>query len=340
MIKKLSSHLKLQMASKDHLSQKVLLLPVHKNKNHWILLAIYPLSKVICCFDSYSEDNLFVIKEVWKFLQSYACYHEINVDRKAWKYTQHTGLWKQQNSVDCGIYMLMNAYALVSNIFPNNYSITNLRYFIAHCCIKLPLRALQYDYFPNKKNLEIDVLHDQLENLFKMKVVFDLSVLKNEEDSINLEKLIYKIIRAQYIVASGLYDTEIDSEDEEEEKKEVHLSYNEQGKSKETNENHLNIDLVHFSSFLVQNSDSICSMVKKRKSLQNELCYRLRTFTVPWKVVVEIFRIEMSIISSILGEATLTGIYNKIDELVIEKNYPLMIYPLKGSVQLGIGFSL
>ena len=77
----------------SYISKRVIFIPVHKNHNHWFVVRIFLLSKVILAVDSLKGDNTSDISIVINFFQKYLKYHL---------------------TVDCGVHMLLNIYGVIN----------------------------------------------------------------------------------------------------------------------------------------------------------------------------------------------------------------------------------
>ena len=108
-------------------------MPVHKNNNHWHLIVIFPKSHVFLSVDSLGDSNKESLNFIANYSYRYLNYHNIEVHQKHWSFAEHTGFIKQDNAVDCEVFMLTNAYSLIHETFPDEHyrDTRNLPYSIA-----------------------------------------------------------------------------------------------------------------------------------------------------------------------------------------------------------------
>ena len=108
-------------------------IPVHKNHNHWFVVCIFPLSKVILAVDSLNGSNTSDISKVIHFFQKYLKYHHLEMSPIIWRVAEQVGYKEQGNTVDCGVYMLLNIYGVINEqlAIGSLENIQILRYWIA-----------------------------------------------------------------------------------------------------------------------------------------------------------------------------------------------------------------
>ena len=69
----------------SYISKLVIFVPVHKNHNHWFVVCIFPLSKVILAVDSLNGSNTSDISIVINFFQKYLKYHHLEMSPIIWR---------------------------------------------------------------------------------------------------------------------------------------------------------------------------------------------------------------------------------------------------------------
>ena len=77
-----------------------------------MLLVILPLASTIISIDSLSYENNSVLDFALFFRV-----HKISFNEEHWRYYNHQGIRKQENQSDCGILVLLNAFAINNNSF-------------------------------------------------------------------------------------------------------------------------------------------------------------------------------------------------------------------------------
>ena len=142
----------------SYISKRVIFIPVHKNHNHWFVICIFPLSKVILAVDWLNGSSTSDISIVINFCQKYLKYHYLEMSPIIWRVAEHVGYKEQGNTVDCGVYMLLNIYGVINEqlAIGSLENIQTLRYWIA-----------------------AEVLNAKDESIFIYKEVFDKSVVSN-----------------------------------------------------------------------------------------------------------------------------------------------------------------
>ena len=117
----------------SYISKRVIFIPVHKNHNHWLVVCIFPLSKVILAVDSLNGSNISDISIVINFFQKYLKYHHLEMSPVIWRVAEHVGYKEQGSTVDCGVYMLLNIYRIINEqlAIGSLENIETLRYWIA-----------------------------------------------------------------------------------------------------------------------------------------------------------------------------------------------------------------
>ena len=148
----------------SYISKRVIFIPVHKNHNHWFVVCIFPLSKVILAVDSLNGSNTSDISIVIHFFQKYLKYHHLEMSPIIWRVSEHVGYKEQGNTVDCGVHMLLNIYGVINEqlAIGSLENIQGLRYWIA-----------------------AEVLNAKDESIFIHKEVLDKSVVDNIKKYIN-----------------------------------------------------------------------------------------------------------------------------------------------------------
>ena len=128
----------------EHIGKRLICMPVHKNNNHCYLIVIFPKSLVFLTVEFLGDSNKASLNFIANYSYRYLNYHNIEVHKKHWSFAEHTGFRKQGNAIDCGVYMLTNAYSLILETFPDEHyrDARNLPYWIASGAL-----PAKYDYF-------------------------------------------------------------------------------------------------------------------------------------------------------------------------------------------------
>ena len=128
----------------EHIGKRLICMPVHKNNNHCYLIVIFPKSLVFLTVEFLGDSNKASLNFIANYSYRYLNYHNIEAHKKDWSFAEHTGFRKQGNAIDCGVYMLTNAYSLILETFPHEHyrDARNLPYWIASGAL-----PAKYDYF-------------------------------------------------------------------------------------------------------------------------------------------------------------------------------------------------
>ena len=120
-------------SSDSQTEKRIICIPVHKNGKHWLLIPIFPKSHVIVSVDSLGGCNTSELDVVADYFKKYLTFHKKEFYAEQWRFAENIGFHGQKNTVDCGVYMLINIHCLIHNSFPDEgyHDINNLRYWIA-----------------------------------------------------------------------------------------------------------------------------------------------------------------------------------------------------------------
>ena len=98
----------------SYISKRVICIPVHKTHNHWFIVCIFSLSKVILAVDSLNGSNTSDISIVINFFQKYLKYHHLEMSPQIWRVAEHVAYKEQGKTVDFDVYMPLNIYGVIN----------------------------------------------------------------------------------------------------------------------------------------------------------------------------------------------------------------------------------
>ena len=100
----------------DLLEKRFILIPVNHKNQHWLLIVIYPKSRIIALFDSSNSTSQTVqeiVKNVLIFLEIYSRCHCLNLHLDKWKYVHEFDIPKQLNDIVVFIFAYMQQPSLI-----------------------------------------------------------------------------------------------------------------------------------------------------------------------------------------------------------------------------------
>ena len=196
-VERLSNEVVSKFLNKELLGKKMFVVPINKNDNHWYAIFLFPASHVILSVDSLQTDNTDDMLLFLNYFRKYLEHHKEIFNIKQWKLAKHIGICEQQNTIDCGIYMLANIFTIINDQYAEGdvLSSQNLRYWIASEALKL-LKDER-----NDKTLKYESKHENevkeallMKNEIKMKDFSQDQSLHHK----NLESLILMIEKRKY----------------------------------------------------------------------------------------------------------------------------------------------
>jgi sentrin-specific protease 1 len=130
-----------------NLMEKILIIfPMNINNSHWTLIVINNEYKTVQHFDSFGKISEEYSKNVFDFYKWYCeKVHNVIIDEKTWCFVNEVSCAHQQNTYDCGVFMLMNAEFLSDGVLrPQTFNQADAKQF--RFMIALSIMAQEINY--------------------------------------------------------------------------------------------------------------------------------------------------------------------------------------------------
>ena len=103
----------------EHIGKRLICIPVYKMNNNLYLIVVFSNSHVFLSMDSLGDNNKKDLNFIANYFYRYLNHHKTKVNQKQWLFARHSAFTKQNNAVDCGVFMLTTAYSSIHESFPN-----------------------------------------------------------------------------------------------------------------------------------------------------------------------------------------------------------------------------